>query len=55
VSKTVIDQKFIGVVSTETEIWFFEKTISSKKIAKKLQKFEILTFFKNNILKKKYF
>jgi hypothetical protein len=23
-----IDQKFIGVVSTETEIWFFEKKVS---------------------------
>jgi hypothetical protein len=25
-----IDQKFIGVVSTETEIWFFEKSVKNK-------------------------
>jgi hypothetical protein len=35
VSYIPIDQKFIGVVSTETEIWFFEK---KKIVAKKLRK-----------------
>jgi hypothetical protein len=38
VSYLPIDQKFIGVVSTETEIRFFEKKIGSKKIGKKLRK-----------------
>jgi hypothetical protein len=38
VSYLPIDQKFIGVVSTETEIGFFEKKIGSKKIGKNLRK-----------------
>jgi hypothetical protein len=44
-----IGQKFIGVVSTESEIWFFEKKIRSKKIAKKLRKNWKFAFFLNNI------
>jgi hypothetical protein len=37
VSFLPIDQKIIGLVSTETKIRFFEKKIGSKKIAKKLK------------------
>jgi hypothetical protein len=49
-SLSVFDQKFTGVVSTETEIWFFEKKISSKKIAKKKWKKMKIWLLKNNIL-----
>jgi hypothetical protein len=48
-----IDQKFIGVVSTNTEIWFFEKSVKKKKKWRKiLALFKILTFKKK---KKKLF
>jgi hypothetical protein len=40
-----IDQKFIGVVTTKTEIWFFEKKIGSKKIGKNLRKNWKIDFF----------
>jgi hypothetical protein len=39
VKDSVIDQKFIGVVSTETEIWFFEKGVKilNSKFQKKIE------------------
>jgi hypothetical protein len=48
-SFAVIDQKNIGVVSTETEIWFFEKGVknSNSKLKKKL-KIEIENWKKYN-------
>jgi hypothetical protein len=50
VSYLPIDQKFIGVVSTKSEILFFEKKNRSKKIAKKMN-FFLICLFLNNILK----
>jgi hypothetical protein len=53
VSYLPIDQKFIGVVSTETELRFFEKKIVAKKLRKNWEKIKNLTFFK--IIFKKIF
>jgi hypothetical protein len=47
---SVIDKKIIGVVKTETELWFFEKGVRNSKTISKSKKIQIWIWEKDIFL-----